>query len=85
MTNEETTSTPFPQTRYLVKEDGTRAVSWDGKLHNWEGPALITPKGKKEYYLYGIEYNMEDWKERRKQREGLPWYKDPAFRGQIRF
>ena len=85
MTNEETTSTPFPQTRRLVKTDGTKAVSWNGKLHNWEGPALITPEGKKEYYLYGIEYNLEDWKERKSQREGLPWYKDPQFRGTARF
>ena len=77
--------TPFPQSRRLVKPDGTVAMTWDNKLHNWEGPALITPEGKKEYYLYGIEYTLDDWKERRRQREGLPFYKDPQFRGTARF
>ena len=77
-------STPFPSPRRLVKLDGTVAMTWDGKLHNWEGPALITPKGKKEYYLYGFEYSLDDWKERRKQREGLPWYKDPQLKGTSR-
>ena len=76
---------PFPQSRRLVKSDGTVAMTWDNKLHNWKGPALITPEGKKEYYLYGIEYTFDDWKERRRQREGLPWYKDPQFRGTTRF
>ncbi len=77
--------TRYPPVRYLIKPDGTQAISWDGKLHNWEGPALITPKGKKEYHLYGFEYSFDDWKERRSQREGLPWYKDPQFRGSVRF
>jgi hypothetical protein len=77
--------TPFPQSRRLIKPDGTKAISWDNKLHNWDGPALITPDGKKEYYIYGIQYTLEDWKERKRQREGLPFYKDPQFRGQIRF
>jgi hypothetical protein len=77
-------STPFPQSRRLVKTDGTVAMTWDGKLHNWDGPALITPKGKKEYHLYGFEYSFDDWNERKKQREGLPWYKDPQLKGTSR-
>ena len=41
-------------TKKLTKTDGTIAYIWDGKLHNWDGPALI-PEGnmrKREYYLY---------------------------------
>ena len=48
--------TPFPQSRKLRKADGTIAYIWDGKLHRWDGPALI-PEGdmkRKEYYLYGL-------------------------------
>ena len=47
---------PFPKSRKLSKADGTIAYTWDGKLHNWDGPALI-PEGNNrqaEYYLYGI-------------------------------
>ena len=41
------TKTPFPKSKKLVKpEDGTIAYTWDGKLHNWDGPALL-PEGKK--------------------------------------
>jgi hypothetical protein len=72
----------FPKTRKLIKpEDGTIAITWDNKLHNWDGPALY-PEGnekKAKYFLYGIEYSKEDWNERLKQREGLPWYKTPAI------
>ena len=31
------------------------------------------------HFLYGIEYSREDWSERVKQREGLPWYKTPSI------
>jgi hypothetical protein len=50
---------------------------FDGKLHNWEGPALL-PQGdnrKREYYINGIKMSQEQWKEALKSREGLPWYK----------
>jgi hypothetical protein len=75
--------TPFPQSKKLKKVDGTIAYIWDGKLHNWEGPALI-PEGnekKGEYYLYGIPYSKEDFKEAIRQQTGLPWYKKPAPKG----
>ena len=71
----------FAEARKLIKpEDGTIAyvITIDGvsKLHNWDGPALIN-KGqkKKEYYLNGILYDFEMWKEIKKSGEGLPWYK----------
>ena len=72
----------YPKTRKLVNQvDGTIAICWDNKPHNWDGPALF-PKGDKkqgEYYLYGVRYEAEEWKEMKKQWEGLPWYKTPAI------
>lgn len=74
---------PFPKSRKLKKEDGTIAYSWDGKLHNWDGPALIDPDGNKIYALYGIEMSKDKWKETKSQREGLPYYKNPSIRAQL--
>jgi hypothetical protein len=70
---------------YFFKESGSEA--W--KYHNWEGPA-IEPFEKesehsKEYYLYGNQLTFEEWSEVRKEREGLPWYKNPSMRGTTRF
>jgi hypothetical protein len=67
----------FKPSRKITTADGTIMYMFDGKLHNWEGPALL-PEGnnrKREYYLNGIQYSETDWKERVKGREGLPWYK----------
>ena len=64
-----------------VLDFGDRAV-----LHNMEGPALINEQQKKkEYHLNGIEYDYDTWNEIQKGREGLPWYKNPAFKGTVRF
>jgi hypothetical protein len=52
-----------------------------GKLHNWEGPALI-PEGdmsKAEYYIYGIQYSKEGWRTAISDHTGLPWYKTPGI------
>ena len=67
--------TPFPQSKKTTKPDGTQIYIWDGKIHNWDGPALINPDGTKEWYLYGIKYTEKQFKDRLKSREGLPWYK----------
>jgi hypothetical protein len=69
--------TKYKPSRKLTKADGTIAYTFDNKLHNWEGPALI-PEGdnrKREYYLHGIKYTEDGWAEARRNREGLPWYK----------
>jgi len=71
---------------YFFKESGSAA--W--KYHNWEGPAIQPIEGeetehKKEYYLYGKHLTLEQWEEARKNREGLPWYKNPSMRGTTRF
>ena len=68
---------------YKIEEDGSktqaRVVDFgSGRivLHNEEGPALINKQQrKKEYYLNGILYDFEKWKEIKKAGEGLPWYK----------
>ena len=67
----------YQPTRKISTADGNIMYMFDGKLHNWEGPALI-PQGNtrlREYYLNGIKYTEEKWKEACKSREGLPWYK----------
>jgi hypothetical protein len=67
----------FKPSRKITTADGTIMYMFDGKLHNWDGPALL-PEGnnrKREYYLNGIQYSESEWKERVKGREGLPWYK----------
>ena len=49
---------------------------------------LLIPEGnmrKREYYLYGIKFSEIEWKERCKQREGLPWYKSGTAKGTARF
>ena len=65
-----------------IEEDGSKTTAYtleingENKLHNWEGPALINETKKlKEYYLNGIQYTMEEWKDIKKSGEGLPWYK----------
>ena len=76
-------SEKWEQSKRLKKADGTIAVVWEGKLHNWDGPALI-PQGnnkKAEYYLYGIKYSKSEFKEVVRNRTGLPWYKQPAPKG----
>ena len=70
---------------YLFKENGQD--SW--KMHNWDGPAVEPfdeeAKSKKEYYLYGQKLTLEQWEEARKNREGLPWYKNASMKGATRF
>ena len=73
----------FPKSRKLKSPDGTIVYIWDNKLHNWEGPARI-PEGNnrlREYYIYGIQKTEEEWKEAKRSGKGLPWYKDPRFKG----
>ena len=75
----------WPKSQKLKKADGTIAYIWDGKLHNWEGPALI-PEGNKrkaEYYLYGVQMDKDTWSETRRQREGVPYYKNQSMKSQL--
>ena len=72
----------FQPSKKLTNTDGTTVYVWEGKLHNWEGPALITADGKKEYHIHGIKYTLDGWKEARRNREGLPWFKNPSITNQ---
>ena len=39
------------QVKKYTSTDGTVRYMKDGKLHNWEGPAVIYPDGKEEYFI----------------------------------
>ena len=65
-----------------IEKDGSKTIAHtleingENQLHCWDGPAIINEgQKKKEYYLNGINYSFDDWKDIRKEREGLPWYK----------
>lgn len=71
---------------YFFRESGSEA--W--KYHNWDGPAVQPIEGeetelKKEYHLYGKQLTLENWNQARKDREGLPWYKNASMKGTTRF
>ena len=74
---------------YKIEEDGTKTRAHALQMgdrtvfHSEKGPALINKEQRrKEYYLNGIEYDYETWNEIMKGKEGLPWYKKPAAKGQ---
>ena len=77
---------------YKIEEDGSKTTAHvldfgnRAVMHSDEGPALINKEQKrKEYYLNGIQYDFDTWNEIQKGKEGLPWYKNPAFKGTVRF
>ncbi len=77
---------------YKIEEDGTKTrarvldMTTRAVFHSEDGPALINEEQKrKEYYLNGIEFDYDTWNEIMKGKEGLPWYKNPAFKGTVRF
>ena len=74
---------------YKIEEDGTKTRAHALQMgdrtvfHSEDGPALVNKEQRrKEYYLNGIEYDFETWNEIMKGKEGLPWYKQPAAKGQ---
>tara|TARA_R110002020_G_scaffold145451_1_gene318847 strand:+ start:121 stop:366 length:246 start_codon:yes stop_codon:yes gene_type:complete len=73
------------KSKKITTSDGTIMYTFDGKLHNWEGPALI-PEGntrKREYYLNGIKHSETEYKEALRRREGLPWYKGSSAKSRF--
>ena len=75
----------WPNPRRIKTPDGTILHEWDGKLHSWDGPALI-PEGdkrKREYYLYGIQKTRDEWMELRKDRNGVPPDKNPQVQSRF--
>tara|TARA_B100000029_G_C16814082_1_gene681579 strand:- start:149 stop:409 length:261 start_codon:yes stop_codon:yes gene_type:complete len=77
------TKTKLEETKRLRKPDGTIVYYLDNKLHNHDGPAIIHPDGKKEYYLFGIPYTFEKFNAVLQDREGLPWYKNPSMQTKL--
>ena len=73
--------TELKQTKKLKKPDGTVVYYLDNKLHNHDGPAIIHPDGKKEYYLFGIPYTPEKFNAVLQDREGLPPSKQKSPKG----
>ena len=59
------------------------------KFHRWDGPAIEPYTNdcefSKSFYLNGIKYDEETYSTIMQEREGLPWYKNPAMRGTTRF
>ena len=61
----------FEKGKTITRPDGTIMIIFDGKLHSWDGPALI-PEGikrKREYYINGIQYTEAEWKDKSKWRK----------------
>ena len=60
---------------YLLKMEGEDHY----KHHRYDAPAIVPIRKdsefKKGYFLSGIEYSEEEFKDIMKEREGLPWYK----------
>ena len=74
------------RTRTITTPEGITITFFNNKLHNWNGPAVKYNDGsrrKAEYYLYGIQKTEEEWKEMRRQREGIPFYKNQSMKSQL--
>ena len=65
--------------RRLKTPDGTIMYYLDGKLHNWEEPAVVYPNGKKEYWMFGFQYTKDEFMERKRDTNGVPPAKDPKY------
>jgi hypothetical protein len=68
------------ETKKLKTQDGSIVYYWEGKMHNWDGPAYI-PQGNKraaEYWLFGMKYSKDQWEDRKKDVNGQPFYKTAA-------
>ena len=67
---------------YLIKMEGEEHF----KHHRWDAPAIVPlsrqSEFKKSYFLSGIEYSEADFQEIMREREGLPWYKTAAPKGE---
>lgn len=65
--------------RKIKTPDGTIMYMLEGKLHNWEEPAVIHPNGKKEYWLFGYQYSKDEFMDRKRDTNGIPPAKDPKY------
>jgi hypothetical protein len=72
------------ETRQIKTTDGSIVsfINIDGQnlMHSWDGPAYI-PQGSKrsaEYWLFGFKYTKDQWEDRKKDVNGVPWHKTAA-------
>jgi len=60
---------------YLIRMEGEEHF----KHHRYDAPAVVplskNSEWRKQYFLGGIEYTEDEFKEIMREREGLPWYK----------
>jgi hypothetical protein len=71
-------------TQRLRTADGTiiyyMNIGGVNTIHNWEGAAFI-PQGNKrkaEYYLFGIKHTKDEWLDKKKSVNGVPFHKTAA-------
>ena len=74
------------QTKQIRTPDKTivNYINIDGRniLHNCDGPALI-PQGNRrlaEYHIFGFQYTKEDWEDRKRDVNGVPFHKKDGTR-----
>jgi len=67
---------------YLIRMEGEEHF----KHHRWDAPAIVPLSRKSEfkkgYFLSGIEYPEDVYNDIMREREGLPWYKQSAPKGE---
>lgn len=74
------------KTRKFKTPDGRTIHTFDGKFHNWDGPAVKYPEAerkKDEYYIYGNPFSKEAWLEARRDRNGVPPDKNPQVKSRF--
>ena len=66
-----------------------KVIKYKGARHyliKMDAPAIVPlsrqSEFKKSYFLSGIEYSEADFQEIMREREGLPWYKTSAPKGE---
>ncbi len=47
--------------RKITSPDGAIRYIKDGKLHNSDGPAVVYPDGKEEYYINGFQFTKDEF------------------------
>ena len=69
------------QVKKYTSTEGVVRYMKDGKLHNWEGPAVIHPDGKEEYFINGFEHTKDSHHKAKRDGIGLPWFKSSGGKG----
>jgi hypothetical protein len=68
-----------------LKSEGRTIYYFDNPdrrvFHNWDGPAIVynDKSSKDEYYLFGQKMTKEEWAETKRDFNGIPPSKNPAY------